>query len=265
VTERRDQAEAAGPASSEPPSPADPPDTTFPRNEPETPARSAAGEPAEAPEAREAGRHGRHRHEPQTLGETLRELVPLVLSALLLAIVIKSFLIQAFFIPSGSMEPTLHPGDRILVCRICKVFSDVTYGDVIVFSDPSPEPHEDRGIVGGFVHWLGEGVGVARPEDDDFIKRVVALEGDTWEMRRGVLFVNGERAPEPYVSPEKDLRDFGPETVPDGMLFVLGDNRLHSGDSRFPPPGGLGYIPEEKVIGEAFVIAWPLGRVGGID
>ena len=265
MTERRDQAEAAGPASSEPPSPADPPDTTLPRNEPETAARSAAREPAEAPEAREAGRHGRHRHEPQTLGDSLRELVPLVLSALLLAIVIKSFLIQAFFIPSESMEPTLHPGDRILVCRICKVFSDVTYGDVIVFSDPSPAPHEDRGIVGGFVHWLGEGVGVARPEDDDFIKRVVALEGDTWEMRRGVLFVNGERAAEPYVSPEKDLRDFGPETVPDGMLFVLGDNRLHSGDSRFPPPGGLGYIPEEKVIGEAFVIAWPPGRVGGID
>ncbi len=188
-----------------------------------------------------------------------------MLSALLLAILIKSFLIQAFFIPSSSMEPTLRPGDRILVCRICKAFSDVTYGDVIVFSDPAPAPHEARGIVGGFVHWLGEGIGVARPEDDDFIKRVIALEGDTWEIRRGVVFVNGERIREPYAAAERDRRDFGPETVPDGMLFVLGDNRLHSGDSRFPPPGGLGYIPEEKVIGEAFVIAWPPGRIGGID
>ena len=257
MTERRDRAEAAGPASAEPSVPVDLPERTPLHDPPEA--------PAPASEARRTGRHGRHRHEPQTLGQTLRELVPLVLSALLIAIVIKSFLIQAFFIPSGSMQPTLRPGDRILVCRICKAFSDVTYGDVIVFSDPSPAPHEDRGIVGGFVHWLGEGVGVARPEDDDFIKRVVALEGDTWEMRRGVLFVNGERAREPYVAPEKDLRDFGPETVPDGMLFVLGDNRLHSGDSRFPPPGGLGYIPEEKVIGEAFVIAWPPGRIGGID
>ena len=219
---------------------------------------------ASTPEGRRTARVGRHRHEPTNVTGILRELVPLVLSALLLAIVIKSFLIQAFFIPSASMEPTLRPGDRILVCRVCKLFSDVTYGDVIVFSDPAPAPHEDRGAVGGFVHWLGEGIGVARPEDDDFIKRVVALEGDTWEMRRGLLFVNGARVTEPYVADEQDQRDFGPETVPDGMLFVLGDNRLHSGDSRFPPPGGLGYVPEEKVIGEAFVIAWPFDRIGGI-
>jgi signal peptidase I len=177
---------------------------------------------------------------------------------------IKSFLVQAFFIPSGSMEPTLRPGDRILVCRICGLFSDVDHGDVVVFSDPDPAPHEDRGVIGGFLHWLGEGIGVARPEDDDFIKRVVALEGDTWEIRRGRLFVNGTRVREPYLGAEGDTRNFGPETVPDGMLFVLGDNRLHSGDSRFPPPSGLGYVPEDKVIGEAFVIAWPLDRIGGI-
>jgi signal peptidase I len=244
VTERPDPAEVAGPAPSEP---------------------QISDTAATSPRRRPVRRRGHHRHQPQTVAGTLRELVPLVLSALLLAIVIKSFLIQAFFIPSGSMQPTLRPGDRILVCRVCKLFSDVTYGDVIVFSDPAPAPHEARGIVGGFVHWLGEGIGVARPEDDDFIKRVVALEGDSWEMRRGVLIVNGGRVPEPYVAEEQDDRDFGPETVPDGMLFVLGDNRLHSGDSRFPPPGGLGYIPEEKVIGEAFVIAWPFDRIGGID
>lgn len=251
MTEPRDPAEAAGPA---------PPVTHLP-------------EPDLTPtEGRRAGRNGetdsptdRQLDEPQTPASSLRELVPLILSALVLAILIKSFLIQAFFIPSISMQPTLRPGDRIIVCRICKVFSDVTYGDVVVFSDPDPAPHEERGIFGGFLHWLGQGIGVARPEDDDFIKRVVALGGDTWEMRRGVLFVNGARVREPYVAQERDSRDFGPETVPDGMLFVLGDNRLHSGDSRFPPPGGLGYVPEEKVIGEAFVIAWPLGRIGGID
>ena len=240
MAETRDPAEAAGPAS---------PDTRL----------------ADTFVASTGDRPNRHRDEPQGVAGALRELVPLVLSALVLAIVIKSFLIQAFFIPSASMEPTLHPGDRILVCRVCKVFSDPTYGDVIVFSDPHPAPHEDRGIVGGFAHWLGEGIGIARPADDDFIKRVIALGGDTWELRRGVLFVNGARVREPYLAPERDSRDFGPETVPNGMLFVLGDNRMHSGDSRFPPPGGLGYVPEDKVIGEAFVIAWPLGRIGGVD
>jgi signal peptidase I len=251
VAETRDPAGAAGPAP------------------PETPLADTDLTP---PEERWDGRHAvaigprdGDRHAGQTLAATFRELVPLILSALVLAILIKSLLIQAFFIPSVSMQPTLRPGDRIIVCRICKAFSDVTYGDVIVFSDPDPAPHEERGVLGGFLHWLGEGIGVARPEDDDFIKRVVALGGDTWEVRRGVLFLNGARVRESYVAQERDSRDFGPETVPDGMLFVLGDNRLHSGDSRFPPPGGLGYIPEEKVIGEAFVIAWPLGRIGGID
>jgi signal peptidase I len=211
-----------------------------------------------------AGPTRTHRDQPQGFAASVRELVPLILSALVLAILIKSFLIQAFFIPSVSMEPTLRPGDRIIVCRICTSFSEVSDGDVIVFSDPHPGPHEDRGVVGGFLHWLGEGIGVARPEDDDFIKRVVALEGDTWEITRGELFVNGRRIPEPYLSAERDTRSFPPETVPDGMLFVLGDNRMHSGDSRWPPPAGLGYVPEEKVIGQAIVIAWPPGRMGGL-
>jgi signal peptidase I len=251
VTETRDPAEAAGPA---------PPETHLDDTDLSSPDEHWDGRHVVA-----VGPTTDHGDEPQGLAATLRELVPLVLSALVLAILIKSFIVQAFFIPSVSMEPTLYPGDRILVCRICKAFSDVTYGDVVVFSDPAPAPHEDRGVLGGFLHWLGEGIGVARPEDDDFIKRVVALEGDTWEMRRGVLFLNGARVGEPYLAPERESRDFGPETVPAGMLFVLGDNRLHSGDSRFPPPGGLGYVPEEKVIGEAFVIAWPPARIGGID
>jgi signal peptidase I len=252
VTETRDPADPAGP--------------TRPGTDPPHSELSGSGESQEASEeATEDARSARDLREPQGTGGSLRELIALVVMAFVLAILIKSFLIQAFFIPSGSMEPTLVPGDRILVCRVCKAFSDVTYGDVIVFSDPDPGPHEDRGMLGGFVHWLEEGIGVARPEDDDFIKRVVALEGDTWEIRRGGLFVNGSHVEEPYLSAEQDRRDFGPETVPDGMLFVLGDNRLHSGDSRFPPPGGLGYVPEDKVIGEAFVIAWPPGRIGGID
>ncbi|HET9672464.1 MAG TPA: signal peptidase I [Actinomycetota bacterium] len=245
----REPVEAAGPA---------PPEPIAPSLDPETPAP-----PSERTDAPAGGRH-RRRSPAEGAASSLRELVPLVVAALALAIVIKSFLVQAFFIPSVSMEPTLLPGDRILVCRVCTVFDDVAHGDVIVFVDPNPGPRADRGIVGAFLHWLGEGIGVARPERDDFIKRVAALPGDTWEIANGRLLVNGAEVDEPYLGEEPDTRDFGPEVVPDGMLFVLGDNRAHSGDSRFPPPAGLGYVPEEDVIGEAFVIAWPPDRIGGI-
>jgi signal peptidase I len=191
-----------------------------------------------------------------------RELPVLIVIALVIAIVIKTFLVQAFYIPSESMEPTLQPGDRVLVCRICTHVSDIHRGDVIVFSDPNPSPGGGRGLVGGLVHWLGEGIGVAQPENPDFIKRVIGLPGDTVELNQGQLFVNGERVDEPYLDPQIDTRPYGPITVKDGMLFVLGDNRAHSGDSRFEPPEGVGQVPIDKVIGKAFVIVWPPGRWG---
>jgi signal peptidase I len=191
-----------------------------------------------------------------------RELPVLVLIALVIAILIKTFLVQAFYIPSESMEPTLQRGDRVLVCRVCNHFSDIHRGDVIVFSDPDPAPNEGRGAIGGVLHWLGEGIGVAQPENPDFIKRVIGLPGDTVELNQGRLFVNGGRIDEPYLDPQIDTRPYGPATVPDGMLFVLGDNRAHSGDSRFDPPEGVGLVPIDKVIGKAFVIVWPPGRWG---
>jgi signal peptidase I len=191
---------------------------------------------------------------------SLREFGFLALMALVIAILIKTFLIQAFFIPSGSMEPTLMPNDRILVNRLAYRFGDIERGDIIVFADPTPTS-QDQGIVGTLLHWLGEGIGVVRPADDDFIKRVIALPGETWEIRDGVTYVDGRKLDEPYVNQaDLDTRSFGPETVPDGMLFVMGDNRNHSGDSRFPPPAGLGYIPIDRVIGQAFVIIWPPSR-----
>jgi signal peptidase I len=193
-----------------------------------------------------------------------REFPVLVVIALGIAILIKTFLIQAFYIPSPSMEPTLKKGDRVLVCRVCVRFGDVDRGDIIVFADPNPQPGDDRGIVGGFLRWLGEGIGVAQPEDEDFIKRVIGLPGDVVEIKAGQLYVNGEKIDEPYLDPDRDVRSYGPETVPDGMLFVLGDNRLVSGDSRFPPPTGVGLVPEDRVIGKAFVLVWPPSRWGWI-
>jgi signal peptidase I len=195
---------------------------------------------------------------------TWRELPVLVLVALVVAIVIKSFLVQAFYIPSASMEPTLRQGDRVLVCRICYRLSEMRRGDVIVFSDPAPSP-ADGGAFGAFVRWLGEGIGLAQPQDEDFIKRVIGLPGDVVELRAGELIVNGQPVPEPYLDPRNDTRSFGPVTVPDGDLFVLGDNRLVSGDSRLTPDeGGVGMVPESNVIGKAFVMVWPPSRWGGI-
>lgn len=193
-----------------------------------------------------------------------QELPILVVAALALAILIKTFLVQAFFIPSTSMLPTLEVGDRVIVCRICVRLSEPDRGDIIVFEDPQPNGGPDRGLVGGALHWLGEGIGVARPDDDDFIKRVAGLPGDVIEIRRGRLFVNGERVQEPYLSEQRDTRSFGPVTVPAGDLFVLGDNRLVSGDSRFDPPTGVGLVPIDRVVGTAFVIVWPPGRWGGV-
>ena len=197
----------------------------------------------------------------------LRELPGLVLLALLLAILIKTFLVQAFYIPSESMVPTLQIGDRVLVNRLAYRFGDIERSDVIVFSDPHPPAGEDRGVIGGFLHWLGEGTGVAKPAQEDFIKRVIALPGETWEIHDGAVYVDGVQLDEPYLVGPPDQRDFGPGTVPDGSLFVLGDNRLHSCDSRFAPDEagvcrGLGYVPEDKVIGQAFVIIWPPSDMG---
>jgi signal peptidase I len=187
----------------------------------------------------------------------LRELPILFIVALAVAIVLKTFVVQAFFIPSGSMEPTLEPGDRVLVQ---KVMYGPDRGDVIVFSDPQGRPGPDRGIVGGFVHWLSSTLGIERPEHEDFIKRVIGLPGETVELRDGRLFVDGVRIREPYLKGAVDTRDYGPVRVPEGALFVLGDNRLNSNDSRF----GLGFVPVDKVVGRAFAIVWPPSRVGWI-
>lgn len=187
----------------------------------------------------------------------LRELPVLIVLAFALAILLKTLVVQAFFIPSGSMEPVLKPGDRVLVN---KVLYEPERGHVIVFSDPQDGRGPDRGVIGGFLHWLSEGIGIARPEHEDFIKRVIGLPGETIELRNGKLFVDGIQIPEPYLEGAIDTRDYGPERVPSDALFVLGDNRLNSNDSRF----GLGFVPVDKVVGRAFVIVWPPSRVGWI-
>jgi signal peptidase I len=186
----------------------------------------------------------------------------LVVIAILLAILLKLFVVQAFSIPSASMVPTLVPGDRILVCRVCTLVDDIDHGDVIVF-EGRDGASPDRGLVGGALHWLGETLGVAEPPHEDFVKRVAGLPGDTVEIdRSGQLIVNGRAVDEPYLLQPVPRQGFPPVTVPDDMLFVLGDNRGNSGDSRCGPPECTGLVPVDKVIGVAFLRVWPPSRLG---
>jgi signal peptidase I len=189
----------------------------------------------------------------------LRELPALLLIAFVLALLIKSFLVQAFYIPSESMVPTLKVGDRVLVNKLTYRFHPPGRGDIIVFEDPNAPP-TNRGIVSGFVHWVTDGLGLTTSPDKDFIKRVIGLPGDTVEIRRGNVFINGSRmGPEPYLSPIADVSCCPGQswTVPPDKLFVMGDNRTNSSDSRT----SLGFIPISKVVGRAFVIIWPPSRI----
>lgn len=187
----------------------------------------------------------------------------LILVALFVAILVKTFVIQAFYIPSESMVPTLEVGDRVFVSKFMFDGGDVARGDVIVFENPHPGEVPDRSVIGGFFHWLGEGIGLAQPENEDFIKRVIALPGETIEIKDNVVYIDGKPLDEPYLT-EAAKRATGtldPQTVPNDAAFVMGDNRGNSADSRF----GLGTVPLDKVIGKAFVVIWPPADMGGID
>jgi signal peptidase I len=175
---------------------------------------------------------------------------------------IKTFLVQAFYIPSESMVPTLEVGDRVFVNKLAYDIGDVGRGDVIVFENPNPAELPDRSLVDGFLHWLGEGIGFAQPENEDFIKRVIALPGETIEIRDDVVYIDGEPLDEPYLTPEavRFNGDYPPTTIPEDSLFVMGDNRGNSADSRY----GLGFVPIGRVVGRAFVVIWPPSSIGGV-
>ena len=185
------------------------------------------------------------------------ELPGLILIAFILALVIKSFLVQAFYIPSGSMIPTLRIGDRVLVNKLVYDFGEPQRLDVIVFENPNLVD-EDRGALGAFWEWLTEGFGFSSDPQKDFIKRVIGLPGETIEVKDGTVFIDGEPLrDEPYVHRLRDNSDFPPTVVKDGHVFVMGDNRPNSQDSR----SALGQIPYEKIVGKAFVLLWPPSRI----
>jgi signal peptidase I len=237
-----------------------------------------AGSGGSVPSARSSRRQRRQEGQAKK-GSLLRELPVLLVIAFVLALLVKTFLVQAFFIPSGSMEQTLHgctgcTGDRVLVNKIPYWFGEPEPGDIVVFKGPdtwSPEidVQAPSNWFTGVLLWLGRTVGVAPPSEDDFIKRVIATEGQTVQCcDQGRVTVDGKPLDEPYIyqnTPESD-RAFGPVTVPQGRLWVMGDHRSASADSKAHIDDKYsGTIGVDDVIGKASVIVWPPSRIGLLD
>lgn len=202
----------------------------------------------------EAERRGQAR-ERSTASRTLRELPVLFVVALTIAFLVKTFLAQAFYIPSGSMLPQLQLYDRVVVSKLAYRLHDPHRGDIVVFDAPNSRvgrQSPDRGPVGNVLHYVGERVGIVQPSTDEFIKRVIALPGESVEGRDGRILVNGRQLTEPYLLPGTATSTFGPITVPKGMLWVMGDNRGNSADSRV-----FGPIKQDTVVGRAVVRVWP--------
>lgn len=189
----------------------------------------------------------------------LRELPVLLLVAFLLAFLLRTFVVQVFYIPSSSMEPTLQVNDRMVVEKLSYLVREPERGDVIVFEGDDVAPTPERGLVGDVAAGFGQFLGVVPANARDFVKRVIGLPGETVTIDQGVVSVDGVPLDEPYLL-DLDERDFGPYEVPEGQLFVLGDNRPNSSDSRF----GLGYVAADQVVGRAMFVMWPFDHAGGI-
>ncbi len=197
--------------------------------------------------------------EPQRSGRAFwKELPVLIVVALVVAVLIKTFLVQAFFIPSASMRDTLVEGDRVMVNKLAFRFGEPERGDVIVFDSPLETGSDGENILGAIVRNVAEALGLSTP-DTALIKRVVAVEGDTIEIRDNRLIVNGAIVDEPYVTRPVRMANFGPLQVPPEHVFVMGDNRNQSEDSR-----RFGPVPVADVVGRAFIRVWPPSRWGGI-
>nr|WP_286169068.1 signal peptidase I [Actinospica acidiphila] len=190
--------------------------------------------------------------------------------ALVLALLIKTFLVQAFSIPSDSMQNTLQRGDRVLVDKLTPWFgSEPERGEVVVFHDPdnwlAGEPTPDPNALQKALSFIGL---MPSAEEKDLIKRVIGVGGDTVECKgTGPLKVNGKALNEPFVYPgntpcsQDDQGGQFKVKVPEGHIWVMGDHRQNSRDSRYNTADkNQGFVPVDKVVGRAVVIAWPINR-----
>lgn len=203
---------------------------------------------------------------------TFKEVVVTILAALVLAYLVQGYLVKPFRIPSGSMENTLHCGDRVLVNRLGMHFGVPERGDVIVFHPPAdvdergnPDPETVASGGGPNVPREKDGTRTFTKADVNYIKRVIGEPGDTVEVRKHRAYVNGKQLEEPYLHPlpKGDLvtsqSEYGPIKVPKGTYFMMGDHRQNSADSR-----EFGVVPRDFVIGGAFMVYWPPKRIGAL-
>ena len=238
------------------------------------------GRPASAVPASRFSRRLRRRERQASKGSLLRELPVLLLVAFVLALLVKTFFVQAFFIPSGSMEETLHgcpgcTGDRVLVNKVPYWFGEPEPGDIVVFKGPdtwSPEIQVEAPTnwFTGALLWVGRTLGVAPPSEDDFIKRVIATGGQTVRCcdAEGRVTVDDQPLDEPYIFEDSPIesRTFGPVVVPEDRLWVMGDHRSASADSKAHIDDEYsGTVGVDDVIGKASVIVWPPSRMGLLD
>lgn len=175
--------------------------------------------------------------ESSSILTAIREWVVVLVGAVVLALIVRTFVLQAFSIPSESMETTLLVGDHVVVDKLSYRFGDVDRFDVVVFDKPP-------GLTSNY---------------DELIKRVIGLPGDTVEGRDGTVWINGVSIEEPYLDPGVVIANFPAEVVPEGQVFLMGDNRSRSSDSRV-----FGPVDVDTIVGQARIRYWPLSRLGGL-
>lgn len=198
--------------------------------------------------------HDRQQH--QSLGQWFKEILILGLIAILTAVLLTNYVVQAFFIPSESMQDTLVKDDRVLVNKLTYRFRDPRPGDIIVFTSPDKNTvsEPETGPIGEVMNEAAQGLGL-RSSVQDLIKRVIAVEGQTVEVKIGSVFVDGKQIDEPYRKDFLPMPDFPITTVPEGKVFVMGDNRFQSHDSR-----NFGPVDVDTIVGRGFALIWPIAR-----
>jgi signal peptidase I len=241
----------------------------------------AAGDgPTDPPEADKAA--GKSAPKPAKKSSFWKELPILIGIALVLTFLIQTFVARVYVIPSGSMEQTLHgcpgcTGDRILVDKLTFDFTNPEPGDVVVFKGPPGwaesefNVQESSNVVVRWLRQFGSSIGIGSPPEYDLVKRVIAVGGQTISCcdKQNRVLVDGKPLNEPYIYWMPGLtpvqENFPPVTIPKGDLWVMGDNRNNSYDSRYQAGGGIkGVVPSSDVIGIARTIIWPPGRWQGI-